>query len=755
MKQIIHFDSVNNTNFNSSTVYDNCTLKINNPIRNPKSIKLKSFELPLRFGTSSSTTQNFEFTMSYTKPKYVLPSTLNWNQYFPLYGVLNYQEQQNTPQFFHIDVYYPIFPITVTHPTFTLSGEIFYNDKTLPSPFSISLSFSSHYSYTSTTTNKNDQYRCINLLLNYINGVVASHHFSFTKDSNYKISLKTINANVRGINFNNVKSGTNIDNIFRIFGDNSVYSNNTTYFPIGYLFTKTGIQYDLSAISSLRGTLHLSTTFQFILKTSKATIKDIIKAVNSTVANDLNKLHKYNTYYINNYDENTIAYMNFALSTAQPYETATNSLVYTASNNGFDNVGSFFSIIQFQYNFLSNNSIFGINLSEHTTVTFERPANLKINLTNPIQYTEVVDTIKKVFPVKLNQTSFSTVYDLVNYVESNGLPSIPNRNVNFYTDGNDYYITNSAKDETSFTDWITIYDEIKNKDIFRLGFIERVFYAADLYEKTIVPDVIRPSTSLRDPSYSSFTYRIPITLDNSIANLDDYIDSVNTQIISYLNTFNSGTSLIKASVSTHQLYDISMIRYFNVLAHHDGRKINISFQIKDALLASDDFINGYNPYLDGGKIDDWTTTYGIVPNIVLNSLSKQSGLRETTQTPYFQDTITQIIYFKNTYIVPIQTYVIAYIKNIKTPNSSAVGFNATFKIPLQQGRATNAETGELTYFFNDITFRQKLHITDKTTSIDQIIISLYDRYNNLLTSDERDYSFSLEFCDYDSDSDTD
>ena len=107
------------------------------------------------------------------------------------------------------------------------------------------------------------------------------------------------------------------------------------------------------------------------------------------------------------------------------------------------------------------------------------------------------------------------------------------------------------------------------------------------------------------------------------------------------------------------------------------------------------------------------------------------------------------------YIVPIQTYVIAYIKNIKTPNSSAVGFNATFKIPLQQGRATNAETGELTYFFNDITFRQKLHITDKTTSIDQIIISLYDRYNNLLTSDERDYSFSLEFCDYDSDSDSD
>ena len=59
-KTIVHFDSINNINRNSTSVFDNCILKINNPIKYPKSVVLKSFEIPILYTNGNTKTYRIQ-----------------------------------------------------------------------------------------------------------------------------------------------------------------------------------------------------------------------------------------------------------------------------------------------------------------------------------------------------------------------------------------------------------------------------------------------------------------------------------------------------------------------------------------------------------------------------------------------------------------------------------------------------------------------------------------------------------------------
>ena len=200
-------------------------------------------------------------------------------------------------------------------------------------------------------------------------------------------------------------------------------------------------------------------------------------------------------------------------------------------------------------------------------------------------------------------------------------------------------------------------------------------------------------------------------------------------------------------VPTGQVFDETMMRLFSLTASHANRNINLSFLLKSNFDST--FSNAYNPYLDSvlNGANTFLNMHGIVPNITLNQLTQLAGLREITQTPYFINERTQVIYFTNTFIRPSLTYITVHIENVKTQNTSATGLNSTFKIPLQQGRniISDDDTAGSIYYFNDVTFVQKLEITDSNVNLDQITVTIYDRYNNILGSSELDYSFSIEF----------
>ena len=742
-KTIVHFDSINNINRNSTSVFDNCILKINNPIKYPKSVVLKSFEIPILYTNGNTKTYDFQFSLSYTNPKYVLPKTLNWCQYTPLYGIVGFQDIQNIPQAFTINIDYPIYPITLTYTDFTISGEIIYSNSIPSTSFSINLSMDEIYSYTSTTTIASNQNAPIQNLLSYLHDAIYSyiHPFYFYFDSNKKvISLASNNNNFLGVRFNNMTSTTNINTLFQIFGNNIEYIYDTVFFPRAYIFSNTPIQYNTS--STYVGTLTTSNILHYTLSTNKPNLKDIVDSINLSIQKYVSKIPIVKHLHINNYDNNTISSLAFSIVADSDYLIETNSLIFNCHNNGLNT--TVFPHIKFQFDFGSHNTALGLNLDEYSNISLISTGFLQTYAYGNVQSSGVIKTIKKVFPKTLTNTVFSNIGDLVNALNAN-LPTIPNRIVQVLTSGESdsfIYLTNASSDETNFNDWITLYNDFKDVDIFRLGFCNQNYsYATPAPIKYIYGDFLYPSTVLTNPTYTTFNYSIPITIPITTQALDDIITLANTTISTYLSShYQSSTTNIAPTLST-QIYDVTMLRFFVINNESvNGKNVKVNFSIDN-----DNFINLYNPFLDG--IND-TTYYqnmrGILPNILLNDFTQLAGLRDIKQTPVLTSPLTQTIFFSNTFILPQETHLIAHIQNLKTHNSNASALPSTFKIPLYANRNIS-DTGEAIYYFQDVNFYQKLEISDKSTVLDQITISIYDRYNNPLQTAERDFAFTLEF----------
>lgn len=90
------------------------------------------------------------------------------------------------------------------------------------------------------------------------------------------------------------------------------------------------------------------------------------------------------------------------------------------------------------------------------------------------------------------------------------------------------------------------------------------------------------------------------------------------------------------------------------------------------------------------------------------------------------------------YLLNADNYVVMYLKNIPSDNTSGNGnMNCSFKIPL------NAVNGMVLFLADESSNKQHINVLDSSNHLSFLHVQIYDRFNELILSNNADYSFSL------------
>jgi hypothetical protein len=90
----------------------------------------------------------------------------------------------------------------------------------------------------------------------------------------------------------------------------------------------------------------------------------------------------------------------------------------------------------------------------------------------------------------------------------------------------------------------------------------------------------------------------------------------------------------------------------------------------------------------------------------------------------------------NSYIINFDTYVNIWIQNLGT--SSLDSQQITYKIPNTVG------SGSIIQYTEASNWDQKIEVTDRSNRLDRLIVTVLDRFGNILNNNGLDWSFSLE-----------
>jgi len=90
----------------------------------------------------------------------------------------------------------------------------------------------------------------------------------------------------------------------------------------------------------------------------------------------------------------------------------------------------------------------------------------------------------------------------------------------------------------------------------------------------------------------------------------------------------------------------------------------------------------------------------------------------------------------NAYIINFDTYVSIWIQNLGT--SSLDGQQITYKIPVTGG------SGSIIQYTESSNWEQKVLVTDRSNRLDRLIITIVDRFGNIINNNGLDWSMTLE-----------
>ena len=90
------------------------------------------------------------------------------------------------------------------------------------------------------------------------------------------------------------------------------------------------------------------------------------------------------------------------------------------------------------------------------------------------------------------------------------------------------------------------------------------------------------------------------------------------------------------------------------------------------------------------------------------------------------------------YLLNVDNYVVMYLKSVPSDNTAGNGnINCSFKIPL------NAVNGMVLFVSDESSNKQFINVLDSSNHLSYLIVQIYDRFNELILSNNADYSFSL------------
>ena len=90
----------------------------------------------------------------------------------------------------------------------------------------------------------------------------------------------------------------------------------------------------------------------------------------------------------------------------------------------------------------------------------------------------------------------------------------------------------------------------------------------------------------------------------------------------------------------------------------------------------------------------------------------------------------------NAYIINFDTYLSIWIQNLGT--SSLDGQQITYKVPVSGG------SGSIIQYTEGQSWEQKIEVTDRSNRLDRLIITVVDRFGNVVNNNGLDWSFTLE-----------
>jgi len=90
----------------------------------------------------------------------------------------------------------------------------------------------------------------------------------------------------------------------------------------------------------------------------------------------------------------------------------------------------------------------------------------------------------------------------------------------------------------------------------------------------------------------------------------------------------------------------------------------------------------------------------------------------------------------NSYIINFDTYISIWIQNIGT--SSLDGQQITYKVPVTGG------SGSIIQYTESSNWIQKVLVTDRSNRLDRLIITIVDRFGNIINNNGLDWSMTLE-----------
>jgi len=119
-----------------------------------------------------------------------------------------------------------------------------------------------------------------------------------------------------------------------------------------------------------------------------------------------------------------------------------------------------------------------------------------------------------------------------------------------------------------------------------------------------------------------------------------------------------------------------------------------------------------------------TVTMNVQPLTLLSFLGFTNGQTGTSITA------------TNSYIINFDTYISIWIQNIGT--SSLDGQQITYKVPVTGG------SGSIIQYTESSNWVQKVLVTDRSNRLDRLIITVVDRFGNVINNNGLDWSFTLE-----------
>jgi hypothetical protein len=222
--------------------------------------------------------------------------------------------------------------------------------------------------------------------------------------------------------------------------------------------------------------------------------------------------------------------------------------------------------------------------------------------------------------------------------------------------------------------------------------------------------------------------------------------------------FNTRFSLAQPIVSAKKIYLKSLempINFCNVRAVSTMNKISMTTNLNNTYTVS---IAESNYTTIGALTTALTTAFvGVIPSTTVTFATSGnyvtvSATSSTITSFSLSDTILSkyILGFRNNtysglsatatvnYLLNVDNFLSMYLSNVSTENTFNNGnIFTSFKIPLQ------SVNGQICFNAENTGFIQSVLLLNKTQTISYLQVQIYDRFGNMVLSNNADYSFTL------------